>query len=224
MSFESVASRYDRWYLSPEGRYMDAAESELFLKLVEPSAGQKLLEVGCGTGHNIVFFQGLDLEVTGLEPSPSMLEIATGKCGQEAMLCSGDASRLGFADNSFDIVAIITALEFMADPAAALAEAFRVSRRVVYLGILNKISILGISRRFGSWLSHKSIYCRARFYTIREIEKIVKETAPGASLRWESALFFPWGWHSCFQRVDRLLSFRENPFGAFLGVCITKPE
>jgi len=222
MSFEDVASRYDRWYLSPEGRYMYATENELFLRLAKPRSGQSLLEVGCGTGHNITFFQSLGLRVTGIEPSQSMLEIATRKCSTFATVCSEEASHLDFPDCSFDIVTIITALEFMSDPMVALKEAFRVSRRTVYLGVLNKVSILGVSRRIRSWLSSKSIYCQAHFYTVWEIERMVRGIAPGVAISWKSVLFFPWGWHHYFQRVDRFLSFRRNPFGAFLGICVTK--
>ncbi len=222
MSFDAgVAAKYDKWYQRSAGQYADALEKELFLRLVHPKGGQSLLEVGCGTGHNLRFFRELELDTTGVDSSEPMLQTAARKLGPGAKLLLGQANELRFADNSFDIVALITVLEFLSDPARVLKEATRVSRGKVYLGVLNKTSILGITRRIEGKF-RESIYNQAKFYTIWEIEKMVKGVLDKASLTWESVLFFPLGWHRYFHRVDRLLSFQRNPFGAFLGICITK--
>jgi len=222
MSFDAVAEKYDRWYETSEGHYIDSQENGLFLKLVKPESGQSILEVGCGTGHNILFFEKLGLKVSGVEPSKGMLEVATKRCSHDAYLCAGEAGHLEFPDNSFDIVVIITALEFMKDPQSALREAFRTSRGIVYLGVLNKLSILGINRRIKAIITHKGIYCEARFYTIWELKKMIRQVAPEASVEWGSALFFPYGWHCCFKWLDRFLASGRNPFGGFLGVKVTK--
>lgn len=224
MDFENLSARYDRWYQSPEGRYLDETEKKLFLKLVKPQQRQNILELGCGTGHNVEFFCSLGLAVSGIEPCAPMLEIAQRNCSPGANLCSADASRLCFEDRSFDIVAIITALEFMPQPMAALREAFRVSRGKVYLGILNKLSIIGINRRVKAWLTDDSIYRNAKFYTIWEIENMVRQIEPQADIQWQSAMFFPFGWHRRLASVDQALSFGQNPFGAFLAISCSKPE
>lgn len=222
MSFDAVAEKYDRWYESPEGRYIDSQENGLFLKLVNPRPGQSILEVGCGTGHNVLFFEKLGLKVSGIEPSKGMLEIAGKRCSPDVYLCAGEAGRLEFPDNSFDIVVIITAIEFMKDPLSALREAFRTSRGVVYIGVLNKLSILGVSRRLKAIITRKGIYCEACFYTIWELKKMIREIAPEASIEWESVLFLPFGWHHYFKWLDGFLSSRRIPFGGFLGVKATK--
>jgi len=148
MSFDvNVAVEYDQWYQRPEGRYTDALEKELFQRLVQPQREQSVLEVGCGTGHNLEFFSELGLNVTGIDSSKPMLQMAAKRLGPDARLLLGDANRLAFDTNSFDIVALITVLEFLPDPAGALKEAVRVSREKVYIGVLNKASILGIARR-----------------------------------------------------------------------------
>jgi len=216
-----VASEYDEWYQRGEGKYADALEKELFQRLVWPQRGQSLLEVGCGTGHNLEFFRELGLDVTGIDPSEPMLQIAARRLGFGIRLSLGQANRLSYDDNSFDIVALITLLEFISDPAGALKEATRVAKEKIYIGVLNKASILGIARRVESGF-RKSIYNHARFYTIREIEGMVKEALERVSLTWESVLFFPLEWHRYCHRIDRSFSFHRNPFGAFLGICITK--
>jgi ubiquinone/menaquinone biosynthesis C-methylase UbiE len=214
-----VAAKYDEWYRKPEGRYADALERELFLRLVQPRKGQSLLEVGCGTGHNLEFFRELGLEVAGIDPSEHMLEIAGKKLQAGATLSLGQAEGLNFEDGSFDIVTLITVLEFCSDPAEALKEAARVAREKVYLGVLNKASLLAIVRRVKGRF-RESVYNQAKFYTIWGIERMVKRELGDVPLTWGSVLFFPLGWHRYCHRADRLLSFRRTPFGAFLGVCI----
>ena len=222
MVFEAgVAAKYDKWYRRSGGHYADVLEKELFLRLVQPQRGQSLLEVGCGTGHNLEFFSELGLDTTGVDPSESMFKKAARKFGPSAKLFIGQANKLEFEDNSFDIVALITVLEFLADPAGAIKEAARVSREKVYLGVLNKTSILSIVRRVKGKF-HESIYNQARFYTIWEIEEIMRSVLVDVSLTWKSVLFLPLGWHRYCHRIDRFLSFHRNPFGAFLGICVTK--
>jgi len=214
-----VAAKYDEWYRTTGGRYADAMEKELFLKLVQPRKGQNLLDVGCGTGHNLEFFRELGLEVAGIDSSESMLEIATKKLQAGVSLYPGRAEELRFKDGSFDIVTLITVLEFSSDPAGALKEAARVAREKVYLGVLNRACIVAIARRLKGRF-RESVYNQAKFYTIWGIEQMVERELGNVPLTWGSVLLFPLGWHRCCHRADRLLSFRRNPFGAFLGICI----
>ena len=191
MSFSAqMAADYDRWYRRPEGQYADALERELFLRLIRPQRGQRLLEVGCGTGHNLEFFRDLGLEITGVDASDAMLEIAAKKLQPEIRLSKWSAEELPFDDSSFDIVVLITALEFVSDPSKALQEAARVGRGKLYLGVLNKASFTGIYRRIKS-IFQESIYNKARFYTIWEMEGMVNRALGKAPLTWESILFFP---------------------------------
>ena len=221
MSFDvNVAAEYDQWYQRPGGQYTYALEKELFQRLVQPKRGQSLLEVGCGTGRNLEFFSELGLDVTGIDSSEPMLQMAAKRLGPGARLLLGEANRLAFDNNSFDIVALITVLEFLPDPTGALKEAARVSRGKVYIGVLNKASILGVVRRVKCRF-RKGIYSRAEFYTIWEIEGISRRALGDVLLRWGSVLFFPLRWHQYCHRVERFLSFQRNPFGAFLGICAT---
>jgi len=55
----------------------------------------------------------------------------------------GNGLALPFPTDAFDLVALITTLEFTADPAEALVEALRVARCGLILGVLNRQSPLG---------------------------------------------------------------------------------
>jgi len=218
-----VAARYEDWYQTPEGSYADATERELFLRLVRPSEGQRLLEVGCGTGHNLRFFGEMGLQVAGIEQSQAMLQVASSRLDPDMPVQAGSAEALPFEDRSFDIVALITVLEFSRDPDAALREAGRVAGEAVYLGVLNSVSLLAATRRAKGLFKRSSIYNQARFLSIRQLKHMVKRALPEHPLYWESALVLPLRWHRLCHSVDRKLSFRRNPFGAYLGVCIRRP-
>ncbi len=215
-----MASKYDQWYQSPEGQYADAQEKELFLRLVQPKRGESLLEVGCGTGHNLEFFKGLSLEVTGIDSSEPMLQMAAKKLGNSVRLSLGQADELRFDDGSFDIVALITLLEFLPNPKETLREAIRVTRRKVYIGVLNKASLLGVARRVRSRF-RKDIYSQARFYTVWELERMVRGLGE-VSFVWKGVLFLPLGWQRRCHKLDRFLTLKRNPFSGFLGIYLTK--
>jgi len=215
--FNDRAAQYALWYQTPAGQYADTLEKELFLKLVQPEPGQSVLDIGCGTGHNLAFFRELELKAAGIDASKPMLDIASKKLGSNAELYWGRAEELPFDNNSFDIVTLITVLEFVSDPTRVLKEASRVARAQIYLGILNKISLVGINRRIRRKF-RDSIYNRARFYSIWEIEAMVRRTIGKAPLQWQSTLFFPLSWHKYIRWLDRLLPSANNPFGAFLGI------
>ncbi len=215
--FNAHAAEYERWYQTPEGRYADTLEKELFLRLIQPKSGQSVLDVGCGTGNNLAFFKGLGLRTAGIDASRSMLDIAAKRLGTDVKLHLGRAEELPFNNNSFDIVTLVTVLEFVSDPMKPLKEATRVARAQVYLGILNRASLLAISRRIKGKF-RDSIYNRAKFYSIWEIEAMVRRATGKVPLGWQSTLFSPLSWHKYIHQLDRLLSLANIPFGAFLSV------
>lgn len=64
----------------------------------------KVLEVGCGTGTNLELFAEAGCEVSGVDLSPSMMDLARRKLGDRADLRLGDAAEMPFPDCSFDLV------------------------------------------------------------------------------------------------------------------------
>ena len=89
----------------------------------------KLLDIGCGTGYLIdLLIPGHpDSEFCGLDLSPEMLKVAKKKLGDKAELTEGSALSLPFGSDIFDVVTCIQSFHHYPDPAAAMAEAFRVT-------------------------------------------------------------------------------------------------
>jgi len=214
---EETARSYDDWLLTPVGRYIDRREKDLIFNLVVPKEGERLLDVRCGTGNHLRFFRRKGCNVTGLESSPSMLDVVRKKLGQRADFHVGKAEDLPFSDNEFDIVTIITSFDSIDDPQKAIGEAIRVSRDRVFIGVFNKYSLIGVRRRITRIFS-TSIYNSARFFGIGELTQIVKTALPGVNIRWGSVIFLPFGWYSFATGLEEMIPVMNNPFGAFIGL------
>lgn len=79
----------------------------------------KLLDVGCGMGFMMKRFQELGWESYGVDVSSYATEYARNELGMNAY--TGTADILDFANDFFDIVTIILAIEHMPDPKNTLA-------------------------------------------------------------------------------------------------------
>ncbi len=204
------------WHHTPKGRFVDVLEKEVISELCKIYRGDKVLEIGCGTGHFSAYFEELGAQVIGLDTSPDMLCIAKERHGDlKINFESGDAYRLPFADNSFDLVAMITTLEFISSPREALQEAFRVSKGKIFLGILNRNSFLAWKRK----RSGKRVWQEAHFYTLKEVIELLEK---GKKIRWIGALYLPLiNSELLFNarlKMERWLSKLNLSFGAFTGV------
>jgi ubiquinone/menaquinone biosynthesis C-methylase UbiE len=214
---EEIAKDYDLWLQTPQGRYMGKRERDLILDLVAPRRGERLLEVGCGTGEHLALFQQSGCDVTGIDSSAPMLAAARRKLGDKVELVPGTAEDLPFSDNEFDIVAMILSLEFTDDPGKAIGEAIRVSRGRVFLGVLNKLSATALQRRVRG-VFHPTLYNSARFYHIGELVRLVRTFLPGVDIRWGSVIFLPSRWYGFAVPLEEALPIMKNPLGAFLGL------
>jgi len=220
---EKIAESYDHWAETPQGRKAYGLEGKLLLKLGGLTVGEGVLEVGCGTGVHLDGFLREKVNVAGIDISPHMLRVARQRLGDRGRLCLGDAENLPFKEDSFDCVVLITTLEFIPHPDKAVREALRVSKGKVLMGVLNKYSFLGIKRRLKG-MFRPTIYNRARFYSIWELKKLVCRVVSGAIIDWTSVLVLPMGWQQYCPGLERWLSLRRNPLGAFLGMKVLIKE
>src|SRR4030042_3179958 len=70
------AMAHDAWRATPRGRYLDGRIKSLILDLTAPRAGERLLDIGCGGGEHLCLFRRKGCDVTGIDPSPFMLDLA----------------------------------------------------------------------------------------------------------------------------------------------------
>ena len=121
--YSRIAPRYDtRWKF-----YVEASIQETLRRLhVAPE--DHVLDVGCGTG---TFLESLALaspqaQLTGVDLSGDMLEVARRKLGAAIDLKQARAETLPFGEAVFDVVVSTNVFHFIRHPVAALREMFRV--------------------------------------------------------------------------------------------------
>jgi ubiquinone/menaquinone biosynthesis C-methylase UbiE len=90
-------------------------------------AGDRVLDVGCGTGVFLRLCADRGAAVAGIDASEELLAVARERV-PEADLRAGDLQTLPFADDAFDLVTGFGSFFYAADVAAALREAARVTR------------------------------------------------------------------------------------------------
>jgi ubiquinone/menaquinone biosynthesis C-methylase UbiE len=209
--FEAAAARYEQWYAAGRGQQADAAERGLLLHLLEPfREARSALEIGCGTGHFAAFLAGQGFRVTGLDRSPAMLAEAAQRLPSVSFVL-GDAHQLPLQECSTDLAVFITTLEFVENPAAALAEAARVARQGLIAIVLNRISIGGLSRRWGPQ-SRGALLSEAHDFTAPELRRCLNRAAgPRADAIQMASTLFPGGWFGSISRI---------PAGDVIGAAI----
>lgn len=113
--------------------------------------GDRILEVGVGTGINAVLYPR-DCAVTGIDLSSSMLEKAHDRVARKGVrnvrLLEMDAAAMTFPDGAFDIVYAPYVISVVPDPVAVAREMHRVCRpggRIIILNHFRSASRVGAS-------------------------------------------------------------------------------
>lgn len=221
-AFDRLASRYDAWYATPLGAFVDAREKEAVFGLAGVQPGERALDVGCGTGNYTLSLATRGAKAVGVDPAPAMLAIATRKAreaGLPARFAQAIAENLPFPAGSFDLVVSVTTLEFVVSPEAAVAEMVRVLRpggRLV-VGVLNAWSLWALVYRWRTG----SVYEHANFFSPSELVGLLQ---PYGRVTWSSCVFLP-PWHAGnigppALALERVGSRWLRPFGAFLAARV----
>jgi len=216
----TVAQRYEQWYDEPWGRYADALERKLLLRLLRPHPGETVLDVGCGTGRYLRWLRRLGLTTFGVDVSEPMLRASPGHPAETLAVAVADGARLPFADASFDIAMAVTVVEFAENPTALIGEMSRVARRELFLGVLNRHSLWGrqLQREQHGILSH------ARLYTPRQLGELVSGALPRRPFVLRTALLGPPSPGALGRAFGRVLSALPSasrlPWGAYMGLAV----
>lgn len=173
--FDEWPEKYDQWFESPIGRLVRDSESRLLLEMARPSQGERILDVGCGTGVFTLDFLAVGSRVTGFELSLPMLKRAGKKAtGRPFYMVQGDMRSLPFSDSSYDKTVSVTAIEFLEEARGAAAELFRVTKPggLVVVASLNSLSPWATRRKAAAQKGH-IIFEHAHFRSPAEMADLV---------------------------------------------------
>jgi ubiquinone/menaquinone biosynthesis C-methylase UbiE len=189
--FERSAATYEEWYTGPRGRRADQAETALLEWLLAWFPGARsILEVGCGTGHFSRWLARNGLRVVGFDRAPAML-VETRRRSPGIPVVLGDAHHLPFRDGAVDLAVFVVTLEFLDNPAVALAEAARVARQGLVVLALNRWSLGGISRRRAFYQKRHRLLGQAADQRLSSLRALLRNAAGRRwqGTHWTSGLF-----------------------------------
>lgn len=202
------------------GGYLLWSAEKLLLQLIFdwPRRNRRMLLTGCGAGLFLEPMYRAGFDVTGQDSHPHFVTRARLRLGQAADLHLGSSECLQFDDNHFDYVAILFTLNMTQEPEAVLQEAYRVAKRGILAGMLNRCPVptreeadqLGIESRDQelvnavSWNRLKKMLRRwVPFQDVR-----ARSVLPGPQFTWKDA-----GWANRLNRPSY-----PPDWGAFYAV------
>jgi len=168
--------------------------------------GQSVLEVGCGAGVDLARFAKGGATVTGVDLSPSAIDLARTNLAQQGLAADlrvADAEQLPFADATFDFVFAHGVVQYTAHPRRLVDEVrrvlkpggdavFQVYNRVSWLNALSTLMKVGLEHEDAPVLLKFSLgEFRALLNGFREV-RIVPERFPVKSRLhggWKGALY-----------------------------------
>lgn len=153
---------YIHWWNIGRRHVLETALSRHFKS---SSTEQKVLDVGCGAGGNILFLKKFG-RVTGFDISEEALSFSSDKGFSELVL--GRAEKVPFPDGSFDIVSALDCIEHIEDDDAALQEAYRVLKSGGTL-------LLTVPAHKWLWSRHDEALHHKRRYTQKELRRKIQD-------------------------------------------------
>jgi ubiquinone/menaquinone biosynthesis C-methylase UbiE len=225
--FDSVAPFYDAWFETPLGALCFEWERDAIRAASKPRSGERVLDVGCGTGVFTAEIARVGACVTGIDVSQGMLASARERMSRERLsadLRFGQAEELPFDDASFDLALTVTMLEFVSSPAAVVAEMARVLKpggRLV-VAVLSSQSVWTIQRRLSR---QETIYSSAHFFSPGELVGLLKRYG---SVSWRGCVMAPpWYWppmSGLYKMWEGLGQRLWGRFGAFVVASVVKED
>jgi len=146
-------------------------------------AGARILEIGCGTGHNLPMLAAFGA-VEAIEIDPAARGIAAERLGRPV----GDAplpDLPGVERGAYDLVAVLDVVEHIADDVAALkamASLLKPGGKV----------LIAVPAHQWMWSAHDVVNHHHRRYSKRTLRTAIKGAGMRAErLRWFNSLLFP---------------------------------
>ncbi|MDX9785814.1 MAG: class I SAM-dependent methyltransferase [Desulfobacterales bacterium] len=211
---------YKTWADFPVNQAALQRETRLMMGLLKPLPGRRLLDIGCGAGGSLLGLRDSGLSLTGIDPSPYMLDAAKAVLGNRVDLHRGVAEDLPFEDNAFHYVLIVKSLEFVDYPKMAIAEACRVAKDRVFIGIMSRHAIKKTQRQLKK-AHEESFMDKANPVSLRELKETVHEILGKVPVAWRSLCNIPIGSENIARCLEESFWLHHCPFGNFTGMVIT---
>ena len=153
----------DHWWFVARRRILD----RLLQRVVRPPAGARLLEIGCGTGHNLAMLRRFG-NLEACEMDTSARDLSSARLGKP--VGASFLPDLGaYPASAFDVIALLDVLEHVPEDRPALDA---IVERLKPGGAL----LLTVPANPWMWSAHDVAHHHHRRYTKRGLARLVRET------------------------------------------------
>jgi ubiquinone/menaquinone biosynthesis C-methylase UbiE len=155
---------------------------------IEPHS--KVLDLGCGTGKTTAALLKMEMDVTGLDFSPSAISHCISVFGDKAKFTIAECDRMPFPDNYFDAVVAVHILEHL-DDSQLRATVKEVSRVLAPGGLVYvRAFAVGDMRARGGNKNTRGNGIEYRYFTEEEMKEIFKGFELVSSERKDETMLF----------------------------------
>jgi SAM-dependent methyltransferase len=124
----SIKNWFDKLYVKKRYKSMrPPAAYTIFLDYLKVKKGDKLLDIGCGTGYLLKAGSERGLKVFGIDVSPEAIKLSK-KVAPQLELVVGSVKNLPLSDNYFDFLTCIGVFEHFINQKCAVYEMRRVAK------------------------------------------------------------------------------------------------
>jgi SAM-dependent methyltransferase len=197
------------------GRYERIAEqlfpaAEAVVEQAAPQEGERVVDIGCGTGNAALLAAERGATVTGVDPAQRLLDAGAATAaerGLDVTFALGEGADLPLENDCVDVALSVFGVIFAPDPAAAAAEIDRVTApagRVL----------------LAAWIPGGAVSHAVRF-TRTAMAEILGQPPPSAPFPWHeletvSGLFEPYGFSTSL--TEHAIAFRAPSVDEFMRI------
>ena len=146
--YAQTAEIYDELHVNQNDEHYFALS--LLSSMIEHFDCISVLDVGSGTGRCLDYLKKKfpQIKIIGIEPSAALRQIGYDAGISSNELIDGDALKIAFESNSFDIVCEFGVLHHIKKPRTAISEMLRVSKKGIFISDDNHFAKGSCANRF----------------------------------------------------------------------------
>jgi len=154
-------NEYFKMYKLEETHWWFKSRRKLIFELLKKiKYRNNVLDIGCGTGYNLLYFKPLFKNVIGMDISKNALLLSSKRRIKNLFL--GDAKRISISNNSVDVVLSLDLIEHIKDDNIVISEIHRILRK-------NGTLILSVPAFNFLWSKHDDLLHHKRRYNKSQI-------------------------------------------------------
>jgi ubiquinone/menaquinone biosynthesis C-methylase UbiE len=198
------------------GRYERIAEqllpaAEVVVEQAAPREGERVVDIGCGTGNAALLAAERGATVTGVDPAQRLLDVGAATAaerGLKATFVLGDAADIPLEDDGVDVALSVFGVIFAPDPDAAAGEIDRVTAPVGRVVL-------------AAWSPTGDGISQAVRFTRQTMAEILGQPPPSPPFAWHelesvSGVFEPYGFRASL--TEHALAFGASSVDEFMRI------